>query len=344
MLAKGDIFLPQISIIITAYNVQDYIATAILSALNQQAVLAEVVVIVDGATDNTAEIVNSLKLKYPQLHVVVKTNGGVSSARNLGLQLSTAEYLMFLDGDDQLLPDACHQFIAAATLSDADIVVSDYLTMKEGSTEKRLKTASGFSPMTGADFATAILAPQSTVSVWNKCYKRSLFKDVSFPEEISMGEDLLTLFDVSLKAKKVVPLPAPTLIYTIRQSSLANSSSQHLLSITLVMELLKKRLQNSWLTRADADDIYQATAFYHVMFARVVREERFGEIHQQLFNWYNTNFNGFSNRTKSFIKTLSIKEQLLILIYHRSYSLAVAIVHINAFLRKVFNFSRSLFR
>ncbi len=326
--------MPQISIIITAYNVQDFIETAVRSALIQHSVSTEIIVIVDGATDRTADIVNSMKLDYPQLRVVVRENGGVSAARNDGLALATADFVMFLDGDDQLLPDACQQFLATALVEDADIVVSDYLIMKEGAQERRLKTASQFNTMTGFEFAIAILAPNSTVSVWNKLYKRSLFANVRFPVGISMGEDLLALFDVSLNAKKVVPLQVPTLIYLIRHSSLVNTSSTHLLSITSVMKMLNMRLSGSKLSPELAADVYQATAFYHVMYARVVRDERFGNIHKQMYEWYQAEFNDYSSKTLAFIDTLKLKERLLIQIYRRSYRIAVSVVRVYGLLRR----------
>jgi glycosyltransferase involved in cell wall biosynthesis len=332
----GRSLLPQISIIITAYNVQDYIATAILSALNQQDAVVEVIVVVDGGSDNTANIVNEFTNSHPQLIVLVKTNGGVSSARNAGLQLATAEHVMFLDGDDALLPNACQQFLHTALASNADIVVSDYLTVKEGSSTHKLKQVTNFSPMPGPEFALAILAPKSTVSVWNKCYKRQLFSGVQFPENVSMGEDLIALFDVSLKATLVVPLAEPTLIYLIRNSSLVNSSSQHLFSITTVMQMLKTRLEASQLDRDLALDIYAATAFYHVLYSRVLRDERFGIVHQKMYQWYVTEVSVYSGRTKAFIQTLPTKERFLIACYQRSYLIAKMLVRTNTFFRGIF--------
>jgi glycosyltransferase involved in cell wall biosynthesis len=329
---EGRYSLAQISIIITAYNVQDYIATAISSALNQQDIAVEVIVIVDGGNDRTADIVHSLQQSNPELQVLLKTNGGVSSARNAGLRLATSEYVMFLDGDDQLLPSACKQFLRAAQEQDADIVVSDYYSMKEGSSEHRLKRATDFSAMSGPDFALAILAPKSTVSVWNKCYKRYLFVGVEFPENVSMGEDLLALFDVSLKANRVVPLAVPTIIYLIRNSSLVNSSSQHLLSITVVMQLLKARLQATHLDGKLLLDIYAATAFYHVMYSRVVHAKGLGPIHKKIYDWYMDDVAMYSGRTKEFIKSLPIKERFLIAFYKRSYRTATLLVRCNALL------------
>lgn len=322
--------MAQISIIITAYNVQDYIATAISSALNQQDVSVEIIVIVDGGTDNTAKIVNSFKTAHPEMKILVKENGGVSSARNAGLKLATSDYVMFLDGDDQLLPNACKDFLAVAYTEDADIVVSDYFSENEGIATKTLKKASDFSPMIGSDFAISILTPRSTVSVWNKCYKRHLFDEVQFPANISMGEDLLTLFDVSLKAKLVAPLAKPTLIYLIRSFSLVNSSSEHLLSIIVVMQMLKTRLIECVADKELALDIYSVNAFYHVMYSRVVRDERFGTVHSKMHDWFVSEICEYEGRTKVFIQSLPWKERFLINCYRRSYTLTTWLLRIKA--------------
>lgn len=335
-LEDGRRYLAQISIIITAYNVQDYIATAIDSALHQQGVDVEVIVVVDGGHDNTAAIVNSFAQQHAHLKVLVKANGGVSSARNAGLALATADYIMFLDGDDKLLANACQQFLQTAQTCHADIVVSDYFSQKEGSQQQKLKSASDFSPMSGPEFALAILAPKSTVSVWNKCYKKSLFAEVRFPENVSMGEDLLTLFDVSMRAQRVVPLAEPTLVYLIRNSSLVNSSSQHLLSITVVMSMLKARLAATEFPAELKQDIYAATAFYHVMYSRVVRDERFGDIHYKMFQWAIAELKIYSPKVLNFIATLPRKERLLLACYRYSYFVAISLVRLNVLFRRVF--------
>jgi glycosyltransferase involved in cell wall biosynthesis len=327
--------LAQVSIIITAYNVQDYIRTAIYSALAQNNVSVETIVIVDGGHDNTAKIVSSIAAEYPQIITLIKENGGVSSARNVGLKMATSDYVMFLDGDDKLLPDACNDFLEMALATSADIVVSDYFSLKEGTCIQKLKEASQFEAMSGPSFALSILAPKSTVSVWNKCYKRSLFEGVLFPENVSMGEDFLTLFDVSLKANLVVPLHKPTVVYLIRQSSLVNSSSQHLLSITLVMDMLKTRLAAINFPADVVNDSYNAAVFYHVMYSRVMRDERFGDVHFKLYQWFNERKSSYSSLTKKFVKTLPLKERLLLICYHHSYHSATLLVRLNIFFRQI---------
>jgi glycosyltransferase involved in cell wall biosynthesis len=99
-----------ISIIIPAYNVQDYVAEAISSALSQTLQHVEVIVVDDGSTDETANIVRAFN--DPRLKLVRQANGGLSAARNTGLRYASAKYIGFLDADDRWHPDKARQHLA----------------------------------------------------------------------------------------------------------------------------------------------------------------------------------------------------------------------------------------
>ncbi len=88
---------PLISIIITNYNYSHFIEDAILSALNQDYQNKEVIVVDDGSTDNSISVIKKFE---PQITLISKLNGGVSSARNVGIHYSSGDYLAFLDADD----------------------------------------------------------------------------------------------------------------------------------------------------------------------------------------------------------------------------------------------------
>lgn len=96
-----------ISVIIPVYNAEEYIARAAESILAQNAADVELILVNDGSTDGSAGICSALGEKYEHVHVVHKENGGISSARNAGIDTSSGEYILFLDADDYLDPDAC---------------------------------------------------------------------------------------------------------------------------------------------------------------------------------------------------------------------------------------------
>jgi glycosyltransferase involved in cell wall biosynthesis len=108
--ATGDV-LPTLSVVIPAYNVESFIADAIDSALTQSFADLEVVVVDDGSTDRTAQIVAAMT--DPRIRLVSKRNGGLSSARNAGIRAARGRYIGMLDGDDRWLPFKAALHIAA---------------------------------------------------------------------------------------------------------------------------------------------------------------------------------------------------------------------------------------
>jgi glycosyltransferase involved in cell wall biosynthesis len=105
---KGDCLKPLVTIVVPCYNCRQFVAEAIESTLAQRYANVEVVVVDDGSTDGTPAIVQ----RYP-VRFVQGTHQGVSSARNLGIRASLGEYLVFLDSDDRLLPDAVEAGLTA---------------------------------------------------------------------------------------------------------------------------------------------------------------------------------------------------------------------------------------
>lgn len=113
---------PLVSIVIPAYNAEAFIKDAIESAYSQSYRPIEVIVVDDGSTDNTWNIINELKM--PDLVLIHQDNKGLSSARNKGLSISKGYFIKFLDADDQLLDGLKEQVHHALSLSDNEISVS----------------------------------------------------------------------------------------------------------------------------------------------------------------------------------------------------------------------------
>jgi glycosyltransferase involved in cell wall biosynthesis len=105
---------PTVSVIIPAYNAEEYVKDAVTSALNQTYPLQEIVCVDDGSTDGTLEVLRSLESRHPeQVHVLTGPNRGACAARNRGMERATGDYLQFLDADDILLPEKIEQDVAA---------------------------------------------------------------------------------------------------------------------------------------------------------------------------------------------------------------------------------------
>ena len=117
------------SIIVPVYKVEDYLEECILSVLNQTCEDWEMILVDDGSPDECPAICDKYAGKHKKITVIHKENGGLSSARNRGIEKSTGEYLIFLDSDDVLLPDALKD-ISAFLQKKSDVLVTElYCTL-----------------------------------------------------------------------------------------------------------------------------------------------------------------------------------------------------------------------
>lgn len=115
-----------LTVIIPCYNSEDTIKETIESVEKQTSDSFKILIIDDGSTDNGKEIVNKLNLKYKNIDYVYKENGGVSSARNLGIKLADTDYVSFLDSDDLYHRDFVKSMLENITKDDADVSFCSY--------------------------------------------------------------------------------------------------------------------------------------------------------------------------------------------------------------------------
>ena len=134
-----------LSIIIPAYNVKDYINQCLDSIFNEMSPetekQTEVIVVNDGSTDGTSEILKNYQQKAIPLLVVDKVNGGVSSARNAGIRVANGKYIFFVDGDDYILPNVINKLSIFLSSSDSDIVEFDGCVLENGIIRSGIRSA-----------------------------------------------------------------------------------------------------------------------------------------------------------------------------------------------------------
>jgi glycosyltransferase involved in cell wall biosynthesis len=124
--------LPLVSVIIPAFNSAQYLVDAVESVFAQTYSAVECMVIDDGSTDHTQELLSELLKLHPGLKTARKKNGGLSSARNLGMRKSTGEFISFLDADDALIPDKIERQVAFLNAHpDTGLVYGDSLIATE---------------------------------------------------------------------------------------------------------------------------------------------------------------------------------------------------------------------
>ena len=193
------------SIIIPVYNSEKTIKKCIESIGLQNRCDVEAIIINDGSTDRTESICKTLQTEHNNLIYLCKENGGVSSARNLGLSVASGEFVMFVDSDDYV-DDKCFDIIDKYIESNSDfyqfgfsIVSND--DIKE-TREYSARVVNTFSEKEA--FISEGVVKRSFNSPWAKLYKRKIIDEnnLRFCEELSVGEDLAFVFSFLLSANK----------------------------------------------------------------------------------------------------------------------------------------------
>lgn len=192
------------SIITPVYNAEKYIEKCIESILGQTFSDFELLLINDGSLDNSSELCESYAVKDTRIAVYHKINGGVSSARNFGLDKATGQYIIFLDSDDYFTPETlaiCKEIISKNTLDILQFSLQGVLSngTPSNKTTIRQDTTETFSP---DDY---LKKGQLQVCAGGSCIRRSIIEDygIRFDEKIKLAEDQLFIISSILHSKRI---------------------------------------------------------------------------------------------------------------------------------------------
>lgn len=193
-----------ISIIVPVYNVGKYLEKCLESIKNQTYKNIEVILINDGSTDNSEEICNEYCKKYKEFVLYNKKNGGLSSARNYGLDRITGDYIVFIDSDDVISTDYITDLYNCIKNNNCDISMCGYKRFYEQI--PNIQNSDNVEILSSKETLKKILYQENqeifSVSSWNKMYKKEVFDNIRFPEN-RINEDVAVLKDVFNKCKNI---------------------------------------------------------------------------------------------------------------------------------------------
>lgn len=218
---------PKISIIISAYNIEDYIGSCMESVVKQSYKNLEIIAIDDGSTDGTRKIIENYAKSDDRIKVIHQQNAGLSATRNTGINLATADYICLIDGDDVLYTDYAAKLLSRMQHTHADIAVCGYETISYKTEESHI-TYHEAETTNGHDAARNLLLTLENIDIvtWNKMYKRELFIDNSIYYPVGDNhEDTLTTYKLYAVAKKVTYLMEPLYQYYRRKGSIMDKAS-----------------------------------------------------------------------------------------------------------------------
>ena len=187
---------PLISVIVPVYNGQDYLENCIQSIENQTYGNIEVIIVNDGSTDETGTVCERIKSIYNNVQVLTYGDEGVSVARNRGIETSKGEFITFVDADDRIRPNMLERLYNGILDTDSDVAGCSFFAWSSEEEWRRCMTAYETTGQTVAYdtdryLKEALLCGNSRC--WSKLYRREIFDKVRFPEELSIGEDMLFL-------------------------------------------------------------------------------------------------------------------------------------------------------
>ncbi len=199
----------RVSIIIPIYKVETYLAECLESVRRQTVDDFEVIMVDDGSPDGCAAICRQFEKKDARFHLLQQENGGVTAARQNGLERASGEYVMFVDGDDTLPPDAIEVLLSHMSV-DVDIVVG------QPDTEPLV---CGQRYVDIDEYRRMLIFGELYLAMWGKLYRRSLFDDFTFalPRAIRAGEDWIANLRLAFNTEKKVLL-VPDVVYHYRQN------------------------------------------------------------------------------------------------------------------------------
>lgn len=171
-----------ISIIIPIYNVEKYLPKCLDSVISQTYTNIEIILVNDGSTDSSGLICDDYALKDSRIKVIHKENGGVSSARNIGLDTASGDYVMFVDSDDYVEVDFCEKSLKMALEMNADIVSFGFYRERIDGTRKEVKTVCPRTVSPSEGIKELITKKDYIYNfLWNKIFRLNLFLGLRYP-------------------------------------------------------------------------------------------------------------------------------------------------------------------
>ncbi len=223
----------EISIIVPVYNVEKYLEKCVDSILKQTFTDFELILVDDGSPDNSGAICDQYAEKDARVKVIHKENGGLSSARNAGIDVARGKYLGFIDSDDYIAEDMYALLYNNIVKEEADMSICGIYDVYK---DKEPKILSKFRKVCTKTETMKLILDANIISVHavNKLYKRELFNSIRYPVG-TITEDAAIILDIVNQCKKIIVESTQKYFYFHRENSISskNFSKKDLQTITV---------------------------------------------------------------------------------------------------------------
>ena len=212
--------MPKVSVIVPVYNTEAYLEKCLDSLANQTLKDIEILIVNDGSPDNSQKIIDNYTEKYPNFKGFIKENGGISDARNFGIQRATGMYIGFVDGDDYAEPEMFEKLYNKAISEIFDVVVCD-VNLIENNKKSLISSLVSNDIYTKEDMKKQMV--NIYPSAWNKLYKRDLFNNEVYFKKGVWFEDVEFLYRLFPYINKMGTVKEPLINYVQREGSITKT-------------------------------------------------------------------------------------------------------------------------
>ncbi|RAP52089.1 MAG: hypothetical protein BZ137_09220 [Methanosphaera sp. rholeuAM130] len=247
--------MTKVSIIVPVYNAEEFLTESLDSILNQTFWDIEIICVNDGSCDNSLTMLNNMAKKDGRIMVINKSNGGCGSARNMGLNNATGEYVYFFDPDDYVLPDAIEKLYENACKNDSDIVLSQIAWYQEGNTINYNKPGYNLhETFPDADFDNFTFdytdakdyVLNSYYAPWTKLYRKSFLDDYDFRFDENIAfDDVPFHVKTMLKAKRISFIQKAFYHYRTTNKNSVNNTVSNAVDIMRICDIVEGYLRDN---------------------------------------------------------------------------------------------------
>ena len=291
---------PKLSIIVPVYNVEKYLPKCLDSTLEQSIQELQILVIDDGSTDNSGAICDAYAQKDSRIQVFHKENGGLSSARNFGIEKATGEYIGFVDSDDYIDADMYATLMALMQKYDAEMSMCGLYDIFDGKPRKVFQGTEEFAVNSEEAIKIVLEAKIVSVTAVNKLYKRSLFDTIRYPVG-KTAEDAFVILKL-LDCCKTIAITTQQKYYYIHRSDsiTTNAFSEKTLHAIEAYEENFKFVEEKYPALIETAKMRLCWANFYVLDRLVLaRSDQYDQVKQSIRQFLRDN-TGFILRNENF--------------------------------------------
>ena len=263
----------KISVIVPVYNVEAYLEKCVESILKQTYTNLEILLVNDGSTDTSGELCDQLAQRDQRIRVIHKENGGLSDARNRGIEEASSDLIGFIDSDDYIDQDMYETLYRQMLESNADLSMCGHYDVYHQIPEKQVATIQTWELTPQEAIKMVMEAKILSVTAVNKLYRKELFEELRF-EIGKIAEDAFIMIALIHQCRKVVATNEKKYYYVHRENSITTQKfSLKFLNVIEAYEQNAKIIKENYPDLVDTATMRLNWAYFYVLDRLLVDEQ-----------------------------------------------------------------------